>query len=304
MAAVLHHADVTGTDKVILLGIANHAGDGGAWPSIATLARYAGVTRQTASRAVSRLVAQGHVTRDVNAGGTPTMRDHERPNLYQVLTRCPPDCDGTTAHRVADTPPPGAHATPPRGADATPPLAHTPPEPSVEPSVEPKPLATGVATDNETVVPAIKTRRQQLFEALVDVCGYQLDELTRTARGRVNAAAKELDEIGATPAGVVARAAVYKRTWPDVSLTPQGLTGNYAELGNTRTGRTARPTADTCSETNCHQPVDRHDDAMCGNTLPDGTITLPDTASRDWTPPATLQANPPTTYPRRHHDRR
>ena len=33
--------ELTPTDKLVLIGIANHDGDGGSWPSIATLAMYA-----------------------------------------------------------------------------------------------------------------------------------------------------------------------------------------------------------------------------------------------------------------------
>ena len=37
MSLVLHHSVAQPTHKLILLGIANHQGDGGAWPSIETL---------------------------------------------------------------------------------------------------------------------------------------------------------------------------------------------------------------------------------------------------------------------------
>lgn len=96
---------------------------------------------------------------------------------------------------------------------------------------EDKPLAPDGASNGS------KKKRDHIFETLVDVCGYRLDELTKTARGRLNAAAKELREIGASPDGVRARAGVYRRRWPDIDLTPQGLVANYPQLGavNTKT---------------------------------------------------------------------
>lgn len=100
LAVVLHHADVKGTAKVILLGIANHEGDGGSWPSLSTLARYAGVTRDAARKVVAQLEAGGYIVRVRNGGGTRTTPEHMQPNLYYVLVRCPEDCDGTTNHRT------------------------------------------------------------------------------------------------------------------------------------------------------------------------------------------------------------
>lgn len=109
MALVLHHSKATGTAKLVLLGIANHDGDGGAWPSARTLSKYAGLggkkenRRRRIKRIVRELVGLGELRVLVNQGGT---RDDDvpwtRPNLYRVLVTCPPECDRTTAHRVPD----------------------------------------------------------------------------------------------------------------------------------------------------------------------------------------------------------
>lgn len=100
LALVLHHSKASGTDKLVLLGIANHDGDGGAWPSVATLARYANCTERTVQRTLSKLVDHGELHVDVQAGGRRRMKDYERPNCYRVLVRCPPGCDGTSRHKV------------------------------------------------------------------------------------------------------------------------------------------------------------------------------------------------------------
>lgn len=100
MAIVLHHSPSSGTDKVVLLGIANHDGDGGAWPSIATLAKYANVAERNVQLAIKRLEASGQITRHFQEGGTLIMRNGQRPNRYVINLRCPVDCDRSTNHKV------------------------------------------------------------------------------------------------------------------------------------------------------------------------------------------------------------
>lgn len=108
--------------------------------------------------------------------------------------------------------------------------------PEPEPEPEPEPSGVGEATPS-------KRPRDETFEALVDVCGLILDELTKTERGRCNKAAKELREVGATPDGIRARAQVYRERWPTADLTPQALTANYSLLGTAppqRNGQASR----------------------------------------------------------------
>lgn len=104
MALVLHHSRAKGTAKLVLLGIANHAGDGGAWPSVATLARYANVDERSVQRALAQLVQAGELHVHVQGGGTHRTKDHERPNRYDVLVVCPQHCDRTASHRLRDLP--------------------------------------------------------------------------------------------------------------------------------------------------------------------------------------------------------
>lgn len=99
IAIALHHSRATGTAKVVLLGIANHDGDGGAWPSVDTLARYANVSRRNVQNAIARLVELREIQVLRQAGGDHSVADSHRPNLYRVTLRCPPTCDRTTRHR-------------------------------------------------------------------------------------------------------------------------------------------------------------------------------------------------------------
>lgn len=133
LAIALHHSRATSTAKLVLLGIANHDGDGGAWPSVATLAKYANCHPRNAQRGIDKLVELGEIARHLNAGGTFATPNHMRPNRYTFTLTCPPACDRSSAHRIkpakpvdnsqpdplAPAPPPGASATPPPGASAT-----------------------------------------------------------------------------------------------------------------------------------------------------------------------------------------
>jgi hypothetical protein len=141
MSVVLHHSRASGTRKLVLLGIANHQGDGGAWPGIDKLATYANVNPRNVQRAIEALVGMGELRVSVQQGGGRDTPDHRRPNRYDVLVECPSGCDRTTQHRtrrtrqrqlelstgVAAAPPvpgDGVAAAPPHG------VAAAPPEPS------------------------------------------------------------------------------------------------------------------------------------------------------------------------------
>lgn len=138
LAVVLHHSRAKGTAKVVLLGIANHEGDGGSWPTHATLAKYANVDVSSVRKAIRQLVSWGELKVYVQEGGDRDCPDELRPNRYEVLITCPAWCDRTPNHRDtrklagrqvgllrrppdrwAKTPTPlGASAHPPLGASA------------------------------------------------------------------------------------------------------------------------------------------------------------------------------------------
>jgi hypothetical protein len=99
ISVVLHHSKSRGTAKLVMIGIANHDGDGGSWPSMMRLATYAGVDISQVKRALPKLVELGEIEIVGNGGGQVNTPEHMRTNLYKLNVRCPSNCDGTTQHR-------------------------------------------------------------------------------------------------------------------------------------------------------------------------------------------------------------
>jgi hypothetical protein len=73
--------------------------------------------------------------------------------------------------------------------------------------------------------------RDPLWDAWVDTWG---EPQTATERGRVNRALKELREIDATPEQVRLVLRRYDREFQGCTRSPQGVTGNWTLLLNSR----------------------------------------------------------------------
>jgi hypothetical protein len=101
MAIVLHHSKLNGAQKLLMLGVANHDGDGGAFPSQLRLATYCGVSDlRNLRRIIDKCVASGELAVDVHAGGGMNTPDSQRANLYTINLRCPHNCDRSPQHRL------------------------------------------------------------------------------------------------------------------------------------------------------------------------------------------------------------
>lgn len=81
MNLVLNHSKAKGRAKLVLMGIANHQGDHGAWPSIATLARYTNESERSVKRDIQELIKLGELTVQKNQS---PMGDQYKTNLYWV----------------------------------------------------------------------------------------------------------------------------------------------------------------------------------------------------------------------------
>lgn len=83
---VWDHADVSGTDLLVLLVIADHAADDGsnAWPSVETIARKCRVSARTVQRSIRTLGEQRLIEVRRQGGGNSDTRSDRRPNRYRV----------------------------------------------------------------------------------------------------------------------------------------------------------------------------------------------------------------------------
>lgn len=84
VAKALNVDGLSPVQRLVLIGIANHDGDGGAWPSIATLARYACCSTRHVRNTIRELESMDLVSTARNEGGTSSTPSDRRPNLYRL----------------------------------------------------------------------------------------------------------------------------------------------------------------------------------------------------------------------------
>lgn len=115
MSRALNIRGLPPAEKLALIGIANHHGDGGSWPSMETLARYVGVTSRQVRRLVVALEERGLITVHFQAGGTAQTRDDRRPNRYDLHTRGVEVAPGRGVTPTSPRPENGVTPSAPRG---------------------------------------------------------------------------------------------------------------------------------------------------------------------------------------------
>ena len=84
VSLVLNKSKAQGRAKLVLIGIANHLGDHGAWPSIATLARYANASERSIKRDIQELITLGELKVDKQAA---PINQQYKTNLYWITIK-------------------------------------------------------------------------------------------------------------------------------------------------------------------------------------------------------------------------
>lgn len=171
---VFDHSPTEGSDRLVLLSIANHAGespvDGAweAWPGIELIRRETGLRRErTVKDSLARLVAVGAVERIINGAPDERIRRDRRSNLYRIsldygvpcaVTRCRWCGVTRDAERGDVSRPDGVTLGDRTGVrDAS-------PEPSVEPTDEPS--GEPKASSELDALPEIRALCEQLADRI------------------------------------------------------------------------------------------------------------------------------------------
>lgn len=200
MAWVFDHSESTLGARLVLLAIANHADKEGrnSWASVRQLAEEARLSERKVQYALRALTKAGEIR---SAG-----RSKARTNIFDL-----PGVGAQSAPRAPD----GVQPTTLQGAILdTQGVNPSAPEPSLEPSL------------NQDLAPSGRDpKRDELFEAVMEVSGVDLVEIPDAARGSYNAAVAGLRKLGATSDEVRRRAG---KAW--FTVTPAALLRHWAEL--------------------------------------------------------------------------
>jgi biotin operon repressor len=196
------------TSKLVLMALADHANsDGECWPSMKRVAKLTGISSRQVSTHIVTLEALGYVTKGNRRRHEGQLRGWEyRVNLRDEATSGStlPVASGSPASSPAEV---GFRSEPSENRKKEP-LADKPPE-------------------------SVTRKKDNLFEVIAEVCGISLTGMTRSSRGQLNKAVKELREIDTTEEQVRHKAKAYKAQYPNATLTPTALIkhwSSFAEL--------------------------------------------------------------------------
>lgn len=152
--SIAFRAQVTSTQKLVLLALCDSANDSGeCYPSVPTLVQKCSLSDRAVQKAVLELEQLGQLRRELRTGRSTvywmTPNDSAPPNVVHPRTQFTPERGSPTPERRSPPPPNVVHPTPERGSPIT------INEPSIEPS--PKRQARPVAkpgVDAEVLVAA------------------------------------------------------------------------------------------------------------------------------------------------------
>lgn len=228
---------------VRLMLYANHK-DGVAWPHQDTLAVEVGVSAPTVRRALGDIEAAGLLIRRPRI-----VKGRKVGNEYEVVMVPEPE---RASARDPEDEPERAPARATERASARDCHARERLLEGTDPKEQTQTIAPAGAERAELALveppllraettPAVR-ERDVVWDAVMHACGVDQDAIPKGARGAYNRAVKELKEVDATAADIMARAQVFRIRWPDASLTPTALCRRWAECG--AAAGAARPLTD------------------------------------------------------------
>lgn len=228
--------DLEPVDKLVLLALANRSNHetGVCFPGQKLIAQECSMSDRSVRRHLKNLEKLGLIQRRPRMRGQGRGRTSDE---YRIAFFQSDNLSGKTR---------------PTGQDDTTNRTTTDDQPDTGVLAEPEENRKG----NQPLAAAPRERKNDpLWDTMLRVCGIDPNGLTKTARGQINAALKELRDIAATPADLQAKAAAYRKTWPEMSITPTALVKHWGQLAVKAGGR-AR-----CDD--CRQFLDAHDEEFC-----------------------------------------
>ena len=174
--------DLRTTPKLVLLALSDHADDDGksAYPSVDRLAWKCGLNRRTVQRTLRELEAAELIVPVAHAAGGRGKATEFHIHTIKGVRMSPFIAPGKQPERVTSDPERVTSTTLKGDTQTTPTISNHP------------------VTISKSAAPA-KRPRDLTFEAVADVCGWELHALTKQSRGWINGALPELRRLDATP---------------------------------------------------------------------------------------------------------
>lgn len=203
--------------KLVLLALADHAnGDGYCWPSMNRIAEMTGISQRQVSNHVTTLAGLGLVAK----------ADRRRHGgQYRGWSYVVGPTSGSELPVVEPT---GGSQLPAASGSELP----------VTGGSE---LPVLTISENRKGTTPSQRARDMLFEKVVEVCGHDLATLTKSERGRINRAVKEIREAGGTPERVDDAVRAWRARYPEAALTPTALSAHWSTLAAGVPRRSSRP---------------------------------------------------------------
>lgn len=127
------------------------------------------------------------------------------------------------------SPTPGNPSSVPPGQTEIDQVVPTPGKPYVgAPGVIPSTETKTEVTPNGVTSPPAARKRNDVWDAVMEVCGINTSDITDSVRRGYGRCVSEITKVGATADDVYVRADVYRVRWPNASLTPFALAKQWA----------------------------------------------------------------------------
>jgi hypothetical protein len=212
--------------KLVLLALADHADDtgGSVYPSVSRIAWKCGCSERTAQRRLRDLIDLGLIETVAYPNGGRGRATEYRLTLGKGVKLAPFLASGDLSERVTDQ------------AERVTDQAERVTDQARKGAT---PVTPTISNHQITIKNQERADRIGIKDALIEVMGWEVGEITQSGWGRIERAAKELHTIGATPSEIRRRARIYLINNPG-KLTPTALAANWQDCAEPRVRPSSR----------------------------------------------------------------